>query len=187
MVLQLEANAGTDVRVSNSLNFGLSVNGTDNPAVTLAVNGVPGGNSVVGTAVSNKDGSITYTAPAVVPTPSNIVQLAITSVDNPAVSIAQNVSVMNPIPSATPMNFNPGPATIVLSGQKFITGAQVLVNGAPAPTTFNSGTQLTTSLDLTEPGNLDLQVLNPSPGPATSADLIGTVNGTPPVPVVSVS
>ena len=188
VVLQLEANAGTDVRVSNSLNFGLSVNGTDNPAVTLAVNGVPGGNSVVGTAVSNKDGSITYTAPAVVPTPSNIVQLAITSVDNPAVSIAQNVSVMNPIPiltSATPMNFNPGPATIVLSGQKFITGAQVLVNGAPAPTTFNSGTQLTTSLDLTEPGNLDLQVLNPSPGPATSADLIGTVNGTPPVPVVT--
>jgi len=37
----------------------------------------------------------------------------------------------------------------------------------------------------TEPGNLDLQVLNPSPGPATSADLIATVNGTPPVPIVS--
>ncbi len=188
VVLQLETYAGTDVRVTNSLNFGLTVNGTDNPGVTLAVNGIPGGNSLVGTAVSNKDGSITYTAPAVVPTPSNIVQLAITSVDNPTVSIAQNVSVMNPIPiltSAAPMAFNPGPATIVLSGQKFITGAQVLVNGAPAPTTFNSGTQLTASLDLTEPGNLDLQVLNPSPGPATSADLIGTVNGTPPVPVVT--
>ena len=52
-------------------------------------------------------------------------------------------------------------------------------------TTFNSGTQLTATVDLTEPGNLDLQVLNPAPGPATSADLIATVNGTPPTPIVS--
>ncbi|MGA7342489.1 MAG: DUF1800 family protein [Terracidiphilus sp.] len=188
VVLQLQTNGSTDVRVSNSLNFGLTVNGTDNPAVTLQVNGVAGGNAQVGTAVSNKDGSITFTAPAVVPTPSNIVQLTITSVDNPAVSIAQNISVMNPIPilsSASPMSFNPGSATIVLTGQKFITGAQVLVNGTAAATTFNSGTQLTATVDLTEPGNLDLQVLNPAPGPATSADLIAQVLGTPPVPVVT--
>ncbi len=31
----------------------------------------------------------------------------------------------------------------------------------------------------------DLQVLNPAPGPAMSADLIASVNGTPPQPVVS--
>ena len=188
VVLTLEPNSGTDVRVSNSLNLGLMVNGTDNPAVTLQVNGIAGGNAVVGTAVSNADGSITYTAPPVVPTPSNIVQLTITSVDNPAVAISQNISVMNPIPiltSATPMAFDPGPATIVLTGQQFINGAQVLVNGSPAPTTFNRGAQLTANVDLTEPGNLDLQVLNPAPGPATSADLIATVSGTPPVPVVS--
>ncbi len=168
VVLPLEPNSGTDVRVSNSLNLGLMVNGTDNPAVTLQVNGIAGGNAVVGTAVSNADGSITYTAPPVVPTPSNIVQLTITSVDNPAVSISQNISVMNPIPiltAATPMAFDPGPATIVLTGQQFINGAQVLVNGAPAPTTFNSGSQLTANVDLAEPGNLDLQVLNPAPAP----------------------
>ncbi len=188
VVLQLQPSAGADVRVSNQLSFGLTVNGTDNPAVTLAVNGISGGNATVGTAVSNADGSITYTAPAVVPTPSNIVQLTITSVDNPAVSIAQNIAVMNPIPiltAASPMSFDPGPATIVLSGQSFINGAQVLVNGSPAQTTFNSGSQLTASVNLTEPGNLDLQVLNPAPGPATSADLIASVSGTPPVPVVS--
>ncbi|MGO8759712.1 MAG: DUF1800 family protein [Terracidiphilus sp.] len=188
VVLQLEPNSGTDVRVSNSLVLGLTVSGTDNPGVTLQVNGVAGGNAQIGMAVSNADGSITYTAPPVVPTPSNIVQLTITSLDNPTVSISQNISVMNPIPiltSATPMAFDPGPATIVLSGQQFITGAQVLVNGAPVSTTFNSGSQLTASVDLTEPGNLDLQVLNPAPGPATSADLIATVSGTPPVPVVS--
>jgi uncharacterized protein (DUF1800 family) len=117
-----------------------------------------------------------------------VVQLTITSADDPTVSIAQNISVMNPIPiltAATPLSFNPGPATIVLTGQKFITGAQVLVNGAPEPTTFNSGTQLTATVDLTQPGNLDLQVLNPAPGPAASDDLVAQVLGTPPVPVVT--
>ena len=187
VVLQLYPNSGSDVRVSNQITFGLTVNGTDNPGVTLQVNGVPGGDAQIGTAVSNSDGSITYTAPPVVPTPSNVVTMKITSVDNPAVSIEQDISVMNPIPilsSATPMSFNPGPATVVLQGQKFITGAQVLVNGSAIAATFDSSTQLTADLDLTEPGRLDLQVLNPAPGPAASADLIAQVNGTPPVPVV---
>lgn len=190
VVLLLEPSNGTDVRVSNQLNLGLSVTGTNNTGVTLAVNGIAGGNATVGTAVSNKDGSITYQAPAVVPTPSNVVSLTITSVDNPTVSISQNISVLNPIPiltSATPLTMNPGPpaTTIVLTGQSFINGAQVLMNGTAVPTTFNSGTQLTASVSPTEPGGLDLQVLNPNPGPATSADLIATVNGTPPVPIVS--
>jgi uncharacterized protein (DUF1800 family) len=190
VVLTVQRSQGTDVRVTNTLNLGLSVEGTNNTGVTLTVNGIPGGNALVGTAVSDKDGSVDYTAPTVVPTPSNVVQLTITSLDNPAVSINQNISVLNPIPilnTATPMNFNVGPpaATVVLAGQNFINGAQVLVNGAPVSTTFNSGTQLTASLDLSEPGNLDLQVLNPSPGPATSTDLIAAVNGTPPTPIVS--
>ncbi len=132
---------------------------------------------------------ITYHAPAVVPTPNNVVTLTVTSVDNPAVSIIQNISVLNPIPiltSASPMNFNPGPpaTTVTLAGSDFINGAQVLMNGAAVPTTFNSGTQLTATLSPADAGNLDLQVLNPGPGPATSADLIATVNGTPPVPLV---
>ncbi len=188
VVLTLQPANGTDVRVSNKLNIGLTVMGTDNPAVTLQVNGVPGGNAQIGTVVSNADGSITYTAPPVVPTPSNIVQLTVVSVDNPAVSITRDISVLNPIPilsSATPMTFNVGPATVTVQGQSFISGAQVLQNGVAVPTTFNSGGQLTASLNLTEPGNLDLQVLNPNPGPATSADLIAQVNGTPPVPVVT--
>lgn len=188
--LQIFPYNGTDVRVSNSLNLPLTVTGTSNTAVTLAINGIAGGNSVIGTAVSNSDGSITYNAPAVVPTPSNVVSLTVTSVDNPTVSISQNISVLNPIPilsSATPLTMNPGPpaTTVVLTGQRFINGAQVLVNGAAVPTTFNSGTQLTATVSPTEPGSLDLQVLNPAPGPATSADLIATANGTPPVPIVS--
>jgi len=85
------------------------------------------------------------------------------------------------------LNIGPPSTTVVLTGQSFINGAQVLVNGSPVTTTFNSGTQLTAAVSPTESGNLDLQVLNPSPGPAASADLIALVNGTPPTPVVSES
>ena len=183
VVLTLQTGGGTSVRVTNSLRIGISVAGTNNTGVTWLVNGIPTGNAQIGTIVANPDGSVTYTAPAVVPMPSNIVQLSATSVDNPAVSIAQNISVMNPIPiltSATPMAFNPGPATVVVTGSNFINGAQVLVNGAPVSTTFDSGGQLTASFSPTDPGNLDLQVLNPSPGPAASTDLIAQVNGTQP-------
>jgi uncharacterized protein (DUF1800 family) len=188
VVLLLQPNMGTDVRVGNPLSFGLTVTGTDNPAVTLQINGVTGGNAQIGTVVSNADGSITYTAPPVVPTPNNVVQLTVTSVDNPTVSISRNISVLNPIPiltSANPMTFNVGSATVVVQGQDFISGAQVLMNGAAVPTTFNSGGQLTATVNPTQPGNLDLQVLNPSPGPATSADLIAQVQGGTPVLLVS--
>jgi uncharacterized protein (DUF1800 family) len=189
VVLTIEPNNGTDVRVTNALNLAVDVTGTANTGVSVAVNGIPGGNSTVGTAVAHPDGSITYTAPAVVPTPSNIIPLTITSVDNPKVSINQNVSVLNPIPilsSATPSTFaTTGSASVIVTGLKFISGAQVLMNGAPMPTTFNSGTQLTATLSLTQAGNFDIQVLNPSPGPATSADLVALVQGTPPVPIVT--
>jgi uncharacterized protein (DUF1800 family) len=190
VVLTLYPGQGTDVRVTQPLNLALTVTGTNHTGVTLAVNGIAGGNAQVGTATTATDGSINYVAPAVVPTPSNVVQLTITSVDNPAVSISQNISVMNPIPiltAATPTTLNVGPpsTTVVVTGQSFINGAQVLVNGAPASTTFNSGTQLTASVSPTEAGNLDIQVLNPSPGPALSTDLIALANGTPPIPVVT--
>jgi uncharacterized protein (DUF1800 family) len=188
VMLTLVTNAGTTVRVNNKLNIGITISGTNNTAITWTLNGTPGGNAQIGTIVSNSDGSVTYTAPPVVPAPNNVVTLTAVSVDNPAVSVNQNISVMNPIPivtSATPMNFSLGSATVVMTGSNFINGAQVLMNGAPVPTTFNSGGQVTATLNLVDPGNLDLQVLNPSPGPAASTDLIATVNGTPPVPLVT--
>jgi uncharacterized protein (DUF1800 family) len=187
VVLTLMPTAGTSVRVTNSLKIGLTVAGTNNTGVTWMINGIAGGNPQIGTIVANADGSVTYTAPAVVPTPNNVVQLTAVSADDPTVSISQNIAVDNPIPiltSGTPMTFDVGPSTVVLSGSNFINGAQVLVNGAPVPTTFNSGGQLTANINPTDPGNLDLQVLNPNPGPATSTDLIAQVNGTP-VPLVS--
>ena len=197
VVLQLQPNTGSDVRVTNSIGFGLTVTGTNNTGVTLAINGVAGGNATVGTAVSNADGSITYTAPAVVPTPNNVVQMTITSVDNPTVSINQNISVLNAIPiliSSNQTNFTPNQATpVTLTGQKFITGASILVNGTQvAGTVSNNGTQIsaTVTATSTEPGNyIDLQVMNPSPGPAASSDLIADVTSTfnPPVSLTDAS
>lgn len=182
VVLKLEPGAGTDVRVTNSINFGLMVTGTSNTAVTLAINSVTGGNATVGTAVQNSDGSITYTAPAVVPKP-NIVPMTITSVDNPTVSITQNISVLNPIPiltSATPSSLSSAStSTFTLTGQNFINGAQILVDGTPVTPSSTSGTSLTASITPTQQTYVDLQVLNPSPGPATSADLIIPIGGAP--------
>jgi uncharacterized protein (DUF1800 family) len=188
VVLQIQPNNGTTVRVGNSLSFGITVSGTDNTGVNWQVNGVAGGNTQIGTIASNADGSATYTAPLVVPTPNNVVTLTAVSIDNSAVTLNQNVAVMNPVPvllSGAPMTFNPGPSTVVLTGSSFINGAQVLLNGVPVPTAFNSGTQLTATINPTNAGDIDLQVLNPAPGPATSSDLIALVSGTPPTPLVS--
>jgi uncharacterized protein (DUF1800 family) len=198
-VLTLDLGEGTDVRVNNSLNIGVQVNGTIDTGVILQVNGVPAnangvaGNATVGTAVSNTDGSITYTAPAVVPTLSsvdglsNVVSLTITSHDKNTVFTTVNLSILNPIPILTgetsPASFTLNTQTpITLTGQDFIPGATVLVNGS----SFNSssvnsaGTQLTANVTVSDPGNIDVQVVNPIPGPAASADLILPATGTLP-------
>ncbi len=60
---------------------------------------------------------------------------------------------------------DPPTTTVTVTGQNFINGAQVLMNGSPVATTFNSGTQLTATLNPTEPGNLDLQGVESKPRP----------------------
>lgn len=188
VALKLYADQGASVRVNNTLHFTLTVTGTQNTGVVWQANGIPGGNAQIGTIIANKDGSATYTAPAVVPTPSNIVLLTAISVDNPAVSISQNVAVLNPIPilqSASPNTFTVGSNPVTVTGDRFINGAQVLLNGVPMPTTFVSGSTLTATLNITDPGTIILQVLNPAPGPATSQNLNLSVSGNPPVPAVT--
>lgn len=187
VTLSLQPNEGTQVRVSKFLYFGVNVTGTTNTAVQVEVNGIPGGNATVGFALAS-NGNITYHAPAVRLTTNNYVTLSVYSVYNPKIALSRYIEILNPIPilaTATPMAFKTGPATLVLGGQYFVSGAQVLVNGFPVPTTFNSSAKLTATLNLSEPGDLDLQVLNPSPGPAASADLVVQVEGTPPAPIVA--
>jgi uncharacterized protein (DUF1800 family) len=182
VVIQLQPTE-TFVRVNNTITITPTVTGSQDTAVTWTVNGIPGGNTTIGTI--NAQG--VYTAPAVVPNP-NLVVVQATSVDNPNSVTIVNVQVENPVPvllTAAPTNLNIGSSTVVLSGASFINGATVLENGTPIPTQFNSGTQLTATVDPTVAGPFDLQVLNPDPGAAVSADVVEQVAGTPPTPLVA--
>jgi hypothetical protein len=173
----------TSVRVNNTITITPTVTGSQDTALTWTVNGIPGGNPTIGTI--NPQG--VYTAPPVVPSP-NLVVVQATSVDNPNAVTIVSVQVLNPVPvllTAAPVNLNIGSSTVVLSGASFITGATVLENGAPIPTQFNSGTQLTATVDPAVAGPFDLQVLNPDPGAAVSADVVEQVAGTPPTPLVA--
>jgi uncharacterized protein (DUF1800 family) len=172
----------TSVRVNNTINITPTVTGSQDTALTWTVNGIAGGNAQIGT-ISPQG---VYTAPAVVPNP-NIVVVEATSVDNPNSVMIVNVQVLNPVPillNATPASVNIGSSSVVLTGASFINGATVLANGIPIPTQFNSGTQLTATVDPTVAGPFDLQVLNPDPGSAVSADVVEQVPGNPPTPLV---
>lgn len=69
---------------------------------------------------------------------------------------------------------------MVLTGANLINGATALANGSPIPTQFNSSGQLTATVDPTVAVPFDLQVLNPDPGGAVSADVVEQVAGTRP-------
>src|SRR5690242_10268561 len=70
--------ASGTVQVAHTLQFTATVTGTANQSVTWAVNGVPGGNAMVG-AVST---SGLYTAPNSVPNPSTVSVTAASSADS---------------------------------------------------------------------------------------------------------
>ena len=173
----------TSVRVNNTITITPTVTGSQDTALTWTVNGLAGGNAQIGTISAQG----VYTAPAVVPNP-NLVVVQATSVDNPDAITIVNVQVLNPVPvllTAAPANLNIGSSSVVLSGASFINGATVLENGAPIPTQWNSGGQLTATVDPTVAGPFDLQVQNPDPGSSVSADVVEQVAGTPPTPLVT--
>src|SRR3984885_2838086 len=181
VVIQLQPSE-TSVRVNNTITITPTVTGSQDTALTWTVNGIAGGNAQIGTI--NAKG--VYTAPAVVPNP-NLVVVEATSVDNPNSTTIVNVQVLNPVPTllnAMPSTVNIGSTGVVLSGANFINGATVLENGAPIPTVFNSGAQLTATVDPSVAGPFDLQVENPDPGAAVSADVVEQVPGNPPTPLV---
>jgi uncharacterized protein (DUF1800 family) len=183
VIVLMQPNSGTAARVSQLLSFSLTVGGTTDPAVEVWVNGIEGGNDVVGKAVNSKPDTVLYLAPTVVPTPNTVVTLEVASVVNPQAWAIERIQVMNPIPilyGATPSTFNLGKSTVVLNGLGFVPGAELAVNGARVATTYVSSRELTATVNLTETGSVDLQVFNPGPGGTASPDLVATVKGTPP-------
>jgi hypothetical protein len=111
---------GSSVLLGNTLQFTAKVTGTSNTAVSWSVNGVSGGNSLVGT-ISNAG---LYTAPQDLPNPATVTiqatsQANSTASGNVVLSIDSDISVsVAASPSAqdipTPTSF--GPSTVWRTG-----------------------------------------------------------------------
>jgi hypothetical protein len=84
------------------------------------------------------------------------------------------------VPTSVPA----GAFAITVNGSGFVSGAQVLLAGAPLATTFVSATQLTAAGNEASAGNFSVAVMNPNPGSATSSSqnlqVTSTSGGNPP-------
>ena len=152
------------------------VNGVASTAVIWTVNGVVGGNATVGYISATGK----YTAPAVPPAGWNVTARA-TSVSNSRSSATCLITVRNQIPLPTTLSPNPillGQFKLTVGGSRFVSGAQVLSNGVPLATTFNSSTRLIATGNATRAGSININVANPGPG-AVSAPLVLTVMANP--------
>ena len=146
-----------------------NVTGTSSTAVTWSVNGVPGGNTTVGTI----DATGRFTAPAAIPTP-NVVTVAAALQSSPAVQGTSSIAILNPVPVVTAINpttIGVGPFTLVVTGSKFVSGATIMFGGVPLPTTLVSSTDLAANGTATaaQAGSVTVTVQNPDPGSIVSA------------------
>ena len=81
-----------NVPVSSTLGFTASVTGTSNTGVTWTVNGITNGNATYGT-ISGSGLSVTYTAPAAVPSPATF-NVTATSVADTTKSASVSVTIL---------------------------------------------------------------------------------------------
>ena len=151
------------IRLGGAIQFSRVLSNTGNWGLTWTINGVPGGNSSVGTVVSNR-----YTPPLVMP-PSQAVTLVATSQADPTVTATATVNLQFPIPDIDSSNPNPitfGRHNVTLTGTGFV--PQTIVRdylGRALPSTWLSPTQMVVTVDL--PPTLtrftSFQAANPNP------------------------
>src|SRR5579863_6735 len=159
--------ASANVRAGATQSFSATVSGTSNTAVTWQVNGVTGGSSPAGTISA----SGIYTAPAAVPANNTVTVRAVSAASSSATASGA-VTLWNPMPvltSIAPTSVPAGAVALTVNGSGFVSGAQVVLAGAPLATTFVSATQLTATGNETAAGNYAVSVTNPNPGSATSS------------------
>lgn len=148
--------------VNSTRQFGASVAGTTDPTVLWSVNNIAGGNSTFGTI----DATGKYTSPLVPPS-GWVVKVKAVSVADASASDSTDVTVRNQIPwvtSVTPNQLSIGSFSLKVDGSRFVNGAQVLWNGVPLTTVFNSTLQLTATGTANAPGTFSVTVANPGPG-----------------------
>ncbi len=132
--------------------------------VTWHVNGIPGGNAVVGTITPNG----LYTAPPVNPGVPVTIRASIAI---PPTAGETAVRWQNPTPALTSINpgtVNVGTFRIQVTGRGFVPGSIVQFNGVDVPTAVLSPNLVEFQATLDTPGSYPIRVLNPEPGPATS-------------------
>lgn len=174
--------ASVNVRAGAMQAFSATVSGTSNTAVSWQVNGVINGSAATGTI--NSLGA--YSAPATIPTSNTVTVSAVSAADSSA-NGSSSVTLQNPAPvlaAIAPTSVPAGGFTITVNGSGFVSGAEVLLAGAPLATTFVSSTQLSATGGEASAGTFAVAVMNPNPGSATSASLslqvTATSGGNPP-------
>lgn len=164
------------VRSASAQQFTATVGATSGPVV-WSVNGVVGGNAVLGTVTS----SGLFTASVFNPG----VPLSVTaSINNPVSSSSATVGWQNPLPvlvSLTPTTVNIGTFTVIINGTGFVPGAQVSLNGVAIPATTLSPSQISFQATLTNAQSATIVVINPAPGSSASHPL--TLKVVPPIAV----
>lgn len=172
------------MRAGDSQTFTATVTGTTTTGVTWSVNGMPGGNSSVGTI--NSTGL--YTAPDSLPSPNNVTVQAASIVQASAIGVS-SVTLLNSIPMLTnvnPKNIGVGVVTLTATGSKFASGATIFFGNTALTTTFVSSTQLTAAfLASGQAGAVPVTVRNPDPGAASSNAINAQLFATPVVSAVA--
>lgn len=181
------------VRIGATRQFYASVANASNKTVTWLVNGVKGGNAVVGT-ISD---SGLYTPPAVLPPATGSttvnaapatsaapsanapqVQIEAVSAADPKASAKATVTLWNALPqilSATPQTLAIGKnVQVTVNGSGFARGAQLLLGSTPLTIISQTPTQIVASATPTASvgGVTTLSVRNPEPGAASSNALV---------------
>jgi uncharacterized protein (DUF1800 family) len=167
--------AEASVRIGSVQPFAPSLAGKN---WSWSVNGVAGGNAMLGTIDANGN----YSAPAVLPTPNTITVTAAETA-KPSETASSAVTLLNPIPVVTgisPPQVNVGTFTLTITGSDFVSGATVSFGGTTLATSFASSTQLTASGTATpaQVGAVTVDVVNPDPGAIGSNDMSAEVVGT---------
>jgi uncharacterized protein (DUF1800 family) len=131
----------TNVAVRGTVQYTAAVTGVTSTAVTWEVNGVAGGNAMLGTISTTG----LYTAPTAVPAVSTLIE-ALASDGKTMGVVYVNVEAVGPgIASVSPNPVPTGNYAVVLTGAGFKSGATVSVNGDNVTTTFVSATSLKAS------------------------------------------
>src|SRR5438552_5377677 len=161
--------ATAQIHAGDTFSFRTAVDGAGGmTAVKWAINGIAGGNATLGTI---KAGGV-YSAPATIPTPNTLTVTA-TSLADTTASSTGTVTLSNPLPVVTavlPTSIPVGDFTLVVTGQKFASGAVVSFGGTFLPTKFISSSELTATGTATsaQTGTVEVTVINPDPGSTTS-------------------